>query len=64
MVAIETPPPSFAEAVEFTPLFEARRELVREAQHWLGEWEQHRRDEDRGRLLQALETLALLVRGG
>lgn len=55
-------PPSFAEVAAGTPLVETRRELVREASHWLGEFERHRRHEDRGRLLQTLETLALLVR--
>lgn len=53
---------SFAQVVEPAPLAESRRELVREAQHWLGEWEIHRTDEDRGRLLQTLDVLSLLVR--
>jgi hypothetical protein len=62
-VAVEQEPQGFAVAVEGAPLVEARREQIREAQHWLTEWERHRRDEDRGRLLQSLDTLALLVRG-
>lgn len=53
---------TFAEAVEPAPLTESRRELVREAQHWLEEWETHRADEARGRLLQTLELLTFLVR--
>lgn len=53
---------SFARAVEPAPLAESRRELVREAQHWLGEWETHRTEEDRGRLLQTLDVLSLLIR--
>jgi hypothetical protein len=57
-------PAGFAETVEPTELREPRHELVREAQHWLTEWERHRRDEDRGRLLQVLDVLALLVRAG
>lgn len=56
-------PLSFAEAVEPAPLAEARAELIREARHWLCEFERHRRDEDRGRLLQTLDVLALLVSG-
>lgn len=51
---------SFAEAVD--PLLEARRELVREIRSVLERFEQHDRDEDRGRLLQLLDDLALLVR--
>jgi hypothetical protein len=56
-------PPGFAEAVEPTALAELRSELLREANHWLGLWERHRLDEHRGRLLQVLETLALVVNG-
>ena len=51
---------SFAEVVD--PLSETRLELVREIRHTLARYEQHRRDEDRGRLLQLLDDLALLVR--
>ena len=54
---------SFAEMVDPTPLAETRRELLREANHWLREWERHRDGEARGRLLQALDVLALLVSG-
>lgn len=53
---------SFAVAVEPIALVEGRRELLREAQHWLGVWERNRDAEARGRLLQSLEALALLVR--
>jgi hypothetical protein len=59
---VTAPALSFAESVEGAPLLEARRELVREAAFWLGEFERHRRDEDRGRLLEALELLGFLVR--
>jgi hypothetical protein len=52
---------TFAEAVDRVD-GELRRELLREAQHWLGEWERARTEEARGRLLQALEDLALLIR--
>jgi hypothetical protein len=51
---------SFAEAVD--PLVEARTELVREIRRVLVEWHVHAGDEQRGRLLQLLEDLALLVR--
>jgi hypothetical protein len=51
---------SFAEAVD--PLVEARTELAREIRYALAEWHVHGDDELRGRLLQLLETLALLVR--
>jgi hypothetical protein len=51
---------SFAETVD--PLVEARTELVREIRQLLVEWHVHRSDEGRGRLLQLLEDLALLVR--
>lgn len=51
---------SFAEAVD--PLLEARRELVREIRDVLERYNVHAADEDRGRLLQLLEDLALLVR--
>lgn len=53
---------SFALAVEPIELVEGRRDLVREVQHWLGVWERTRDPEARGRLLQSLEVLALLVR--
>lgn len=49
----------FALAVEPVELVEVRRELLREAKHWLGEWERHRDEEARGRLLQSLEMLAM-----
>lgn len=52
--------PSSALALEPIELSEGRRELLREAQHWLGVWERRRDDEARGRLLQSLELLALL----
>lgn len=55
---------SFALAVEPIELVEGRRELVREANHWLGEWERNRSEEARWRLVQVLETLAMVVRGG
>lgn len=51
---------SFAESVD--PLLEARRELVRELAAVLARFECHDADEDRGRLLQLLDDLALLVR--
>lgn len=54
---------SFALAVEPIELVEGRRELVREVQHWLGVWESQRSAEARGRLVQCLELLALLVKG-
>ena len=54
---------SFAVAVEQIELVEGRRELVREVRHWLGVWERTRNEEARGRLVQSLELLALLVRG-
>lgn len=53
---------SFALAVEPVELVEARRELVREVQHWLTAWERGRGEQARGRLLQSLDVLALLVR--
>ena len=52
---------SFAEAVDVRCV-EVRRVLLREAGRSLRRWEQHRDPEDRGRLLLALETLALLIR--
>jgi hypothetical protein len=52
---------TFPEAVD-RRLVEVRRELVGEVQHWLREYEQLRQPEDRGRLLQALDDLALAVR--
>jgi hypothetical protein len=55
---------SFALAVEPVELVETRRELVREVQHWLGIWENSRSEEVRGRLVQSLEVLALLVKAG
>lgn len=55
---------SFALAVEPVELVEGRRELVREVKHWLGVWETQRSEEARGRLVQCLELLALLVKGG
>jgi hypothetical protein len=61
MAAVADDRRSFAEIVDAVGA-ELRSELVREAQHWLAEWERHRRDEDRGRLLQTLELLALHVR--
>lgn len=54
-------PYSFAAAVDGRAV-ETRRELLREAQYWLTEWEHHRREEHLGRLLQTLDTIALLVR--
>ena len=54
---------SFALDVEPAELVELRRELVREVQFWLTEWEQGRADEAKGRLLQSLELLALVIRG-
>lgn len=51
---------SFAEVVDARQV-EVRAELLREASHWLSEYERHRRDEDRGRLLATLDHLALLV---
>lgn len=54
---------SFATATEPVELLESRRELVREVQWWLSEWERSRDPEARGRLLQSLDVLALLVRG-
>lgn len=62
VVAVEEPR-SFAEQVEDATVREVRRELFREAQHWLTEWERHRDDLARGRFLQSLDTLALLVSG-
>lgn len=56
--------PSFALAVEPVELVETRRELVREVQHWLAVWENSRSEEVRGRLVQSLEVLALLVKAG
>lgn len=53
---------SFALAVEPIELVETRRELLREAQLWLTRWEQSRDAEARGRLLQSLDVLAMLVR--
>ena len=55
---------SFALAVEPVELVETRRELVREVQWWLGVWEQSRTEEARGRLVQSLEVLALLLKRG
>ncbi len=52
---------SFALAVQPVELVEARRELLRLAQHWLTTWERSHIPEARGRLLQVLEDLALLV---
>jgi hypothetical protein len=52
----------FAAAAEDVALREERRELLREAQWSLREWEAHRREEDRGRLLASLEGLARLIR--
>lgn len=53
---------SFALEVEPIELVEGRRELVREVQHWLGVWERSRTEEARGRLVQSLEVLSLLLR--
>lgn len=52
---------SFALEVEPIELVEGRRELVREVQHWLGVWERSRTEESRGRLVQSLEVLSLLL---
>jgi hypothetical protein len=52
---------SFAEAVAPTVLIESRIELLRGAQHYLREWERTRDDVTRGRLLQVLDDLAVLV---
>lgn len=57
-----TPEASFALDVEPIELVETRRELVREVQWWLGVWERSRTEEARGRLVQSLEVLALLLR--
>ena len=43
---------------------ELRLEQLREAKYWLAEWERSRSPESQGRLLEALELLALLVRSG
>lgn len=43
---------------------EVRLELIREAKFSLAEWERTRCPEARGRLLAALEQLALLVKAG
>jgi hypothetical protein len=52
----------FAAAAEGVALREERRELLREAQWSLRQWELHRRELDRGRLLAALEGLARMIR--
>jgi hypothetical protein len=52
----------FASAAEGVALREERRELLREAQWSLRQWELHRRELDRGRLLAALEGLARMIR--
>lgn len=54
---------SFALAMEPVELVEVRRELVREVQLWLYKWERSRSAEARGRLLQSLDVLGMLIRG-
>lgn len=49
-------------AVETVEVREERWELLREAQWSLRQWERHRRDVDRQRLVGALRTLAALMR--
>jgi hypothetical protein len=49
-------------SVEPVEVSEERWELLREAQWSLREWERHRRDVDRERLVGALSTLAALMR--
>jgi hypothetical protein len=56
------PGDGFASAAEGVALREERRELLREAQWSLRQWELHRRELDRGRLLAALEGLARMIR--
>lgn len=52
---------SFAAATEPIELREGRTELVREAAYWLTVWTESRDAEARGRLLQSLDALRLLV---
>jgi hypothetical protein len=50
--------------VEPVAISEERWELLREAQWSLREWERHRRDVDRERLIGALRTLAAIMHDG
>lgn len=50
--------------IEPVELREERWELLREAQWSLRQWERHRRDVDRERLIGALRTLAAIMHDG
>jgi hypothetical protein len=52
----------FPQAVEPAALSEERWELLREAQWSLRQWERHRRELYRARLVASLEGLARLMR--
>jgi hypothetical protein len=52
----------FPQAVESVEAREERWDLLREAQWSLRQWELHRRDVDRARLVASLDLLSALVR--